>query len=102
MRQQIVIVIISFKIVYEVITDCLISMYRSTVSVLIKALLNSSPDTCSLSLVDLEGLAWKHRMKHAKLGCKEAHRLSRGRSRHKHILFQTIESQGALSASWVL
>lgn len=48
-----------------------------TVSVLIKALmvLNSSS---SLPLVDLVGLAWKHRMKHAKLGPKEAHRLSRG------------------------
>lgn len=79
---------IPFKIVYEVITG-LISMY--SVSVLIKALrfLNSSPQHSRLSLVDLVGLAWKHRMKHAKLGSKEAHRLSRGRNRRKHT--QTLQ-----------
>lgn len=76
------------KFLFKVIV-VLISMY--TVSVLIKALrvLNSSS---SLPLVDLVGLAWKHRMKHAKLGPKEAHRLSRGWNTHKHI--QTIESWG--------
>lgn len=81
------------------ITVC-ISTY--TVSVLIKALMFKTPppDICSLSLVDLVGLAWKHRMKRAKLGSKEAHRLSRGCSRHKYI--QTIENKGGLSALWEL
>lgn len=80
--------IIQFKNVYEVITVP-ISMY--SVSVLIKAfrILNSSPRQSQLLLVDLVGLAWKHRMKHAKLGSKEAHRLSRGRNRQEHT--QTIK-----------
>ncbi len=91
--------IILFKIVYEVIMVLLARILR-VCSLRHSCFLTPPPDTRALSLVDLVGLAWKHRMKHAKLGSKEAHRLSRGRSRHKHV--QTVESQGGLSALWVL
>lgn len=50
----------------------LISMY-TVCSLNHQSFLTPPLDTCCISLVDLVRLAWKHRMKHAKLGSKEAH-----------------------------
>ena len=64
--------------------ECKSNLIMYMVTALIKALMFLKPlllNNGSLPLDDLVGLAWKHRMKHAKLGTKQANRLSRGRNR---------------------